>query len=81
MPELSRRRWSQKVWPVLVCTETVLELLPLHVRMEPEVPAGREDEMSVSISAVGAVAYVCCTVTFVLLVCLLFFLGLTPTQR
>ena len=40
-----------------------------------------EEEMSVSISAVGAVAYVCCTVTFVLLVCLLFFLGLTPTQR
>ena len=40
-----------------------------------------EEEMAVSISAVGAVAYVCCTVTFILLVCLLFFLGLTPTQR
>ena len=38
-------------------------------------------EEAVSISAVGAVAYVCCTITFVLLVCLLFFLGLTPTQR
>ena len=53
----------------------------LHSDDRMEVPAGREDEMSVSISAVGAVAYVCCTVTFVLLVCLLFFLGLTPTQR
>ena len=42
--------------------------------------AGEED-LAVSISAVGAVAYICCTVTFVLLVCLLFFLGLTPTQR
>ena len=40
-----------------------------------------EEEMAVSISAVGAVAYICCTVTFILLVCLLFFLGLTPTQR
>ena len=40
-----------------------------------------EEEMAVSISAVGLVAYVCCTVTFILLVCLLFFLGLTPTQR
>ena len=40
-----------------------------------------EEEMAVSISAVGAAAYVCCTVTFILLVCLLFFLGLTPTQR
>ena len=40
-----------------------------------------EEEMAVSISAVGAVAYICCTVTFLLLVCLLFFLGLTPTQR
>ncbi len=40
-----------------------------------------EEEMAVSISAVGAVAYVCCTVTVILLVCLLFFLGLTPTQR
>ena len=40
-----------------------------------------EEEMAVSISAVGAVAYVCCNVSFILLVCLLFFLGLTPTQR
>ena len=40
-----------------------------------------EEEMAVSISAVGAVAYICCTLTFILLVCLLFFLGLTPTQR
>ena len=40
-----------------------------------------EEAMAVSISAVGAIAYICCTVTFILLVCLLFFLGLTPTQR
>ena len=62
--------WNWMGAPVL---QPVIVSPPSHDHME--------SEETVSISAVGAAAYICCTITFILLVCLLFFLGLTPTQR